>query len=115
MKTTISVTYSVSCCAHSEFDGEHTETFDLSDLTEDDCEQYMLQTLVIKRQGELRAKNADTKVKLGTFKVSKPGKRISTTPQNAMLKLWLKLTPAQQSTLPPEVQDAMLALEDRTN
>lgn len=91
-------TYTVDKCIHPKLNGEHTELFDLSKLTEDDIEQYVLQTLVIRRQGMLRGKNAD-KIVLGTWVVPEPGKRIPADPVKTMEKavaLVSKLTEEQK-------------------
>jgi hypothetical protein len=86
INTPLTVTYSVDKCTFPQFNGEHTETFDLSKLTNDDFEQYLAQTLIIKRQSQLRSKtavNAETgaaKVVVGNWIVPAPGKRIATTP-----------------------------------
>lgn len=97
----LTVTYSVDKCEHPRFNGEHTETFDLSSLTSDDLTQYIAQTLIIKRQGMLRSKTAfnlennTAKIEVGNWLVPAPGKRISTTPLQKVSDLMGKLTPEQ--------------------
>lgn len=95
IKDKITVTFTVDKCTHEQFNGTHTEEFDLSKLTSDDFEQYIAQTLVIKRQAMLRGKTADEKVKIGTWTVPAPGKRISTSPMDKAAELLKKLTPDQ--------------------
>jgi hypothetical protein len=97
----LTLTYSVSACEHAMFNGEHTETFDLSTLTSDDLTQYIAQTLIIKRQSMLRSKtafDAETgiaKITVGNWLVPAPGKRISTTPVQKMQVQMDKLTSEQ--------------------
>jgi hypothetical protein len=96
----LTVTYSVSCCEHSQFDGEHTETFDLSSLTSDDITQYIAQTLIIKRQGMLRSKTmlndaGVAKFGIGNWMIPAPGKRISVSPMKKMSDMMDKLSPEQ--------------------
>lgn len=109
--TPMTITYSVSKCEHSSFDGEHTETFDLSSLTSEDITQYIAQTLVIKRQAMCRAKSAidddgNVKLQLGTWKVPAPGKRISTSPVEKATTLLKKLTPEQRAALLAMLEEA---------
>jgi hypothetical protein len=76
---TLTVQYSVDKCVFPSFNGTHTEVFDLSRLSSDDFTQYLAQTLIIKRQSQCRSKTASEKVKLGTYVVPAPGKRIEIT------------------------------------
>ena len=105
LKEKLTLTYTVDKCVYEEFNGTHTEEFDLSTLTSDDVEQYLAQTLVIKRQAMLRAKGAYDaesgayKVKVGSWTVPAPGKRIATTPEKIAEKvsnLMNRLTPEQK-------------------
>jgi hypothetical protein len=96
---TLTVTYSVDCCVHTIFNGTHEETFDLSTLTKDDLVQYLAQTLIIKRQSMCRGKKADEAVKIGTWKVPAPGKRISVDPVKKINDLLAKLSPEQKIAL----------------
>jgi hypothetical protein len=100
INTPLTVTYSVSACEHLQFNGEHTETFDLSALTSEDITQYIAQTLIIKRQGMLRSKtavddNGVAKIKVGTWTVPAPGKRISVSPLKKATDMMDKLSPEQ--------------------
>ena len=99
LKKTLTLAYSVDKCAHEQFNGTHTEKFDLSSLTKDDIEQYLAQTLIIKRQGMLRSKTADEKVVVGTWTVPAPGKRISTDPIQKVTDMLAKLTAEQKAAL----------------
>lgn len=104
INTPLTVTYSVAQCEHAKFDGEHTETFDLSQLTSDDITQYIAQTLVIKRQGMLRSKTMINdagveKFSIGTWTVPAPGKRISTSPLEKATALIGKLSAEQRAML----------------
>ena len=100
--TPLTVTYSVEKCTHSQFDGEHTETFDLSKLTSEDVTQYLAQCLIIKRQSQLRSKTAydlekgEAKIVVGSWVVPAPGKRISTTPLEKASAMMAKLTDEQK-------------------
>jgi hypothetical protein len=102
INTPLTVTYSVDKCTFPQFNGEHTETFDLSKLTNDDFEQYLAQTLIIKRQSQLRSKtaiNSETnvaKVVVGNWIVPAPGKRIATTPIEKATAMLDKLSPEQK-------------------
>lgn len=84
IKDLLTVTYSVDKCTFPSLNGEHTETFDLSKLTDEDIVQYLAQTLIIKRQSQLRSKTAikedGSGIKIGTWVVTAPGKRIATDP-----------------------------------
>jgi hypothetical protein len=95
----LTVTYSVSACEHLQYNGEHTETFDLSGLTSDDLTQYIAQTLIIKRQGMLRSKTAikedGSRLMVGNWTVPVPGKRISVSPVKKMSDMMDKLSPEQ--------------------
>ena len=95
----LTVTYSVSACEHLDYNGEHTETFDLSGLTSDDLTQYIAQTLIIKRQGMLRSKTAikdnGAMLDVGNWIVPAPGKRISVSPMKKTQDLLSKLTKEQ--------------------
>ena len=102
ISTPLTVTYSVDKCALESLNGTHTETFDLSKLTSDDIEQYLAQTLIIKRQAQLRAKSnldADKEIKVGNWIVTAPGKRISTSPMEKAASLIGKLTDEQRRAL----------------
>lgn len=101
ISTPLTVTYSVDKCIHEQFNGEHTEEFDLSKLTSEDFTQYLAQCLVIKRQSQLRSKATineagETKLVVGTWIVPAPGKRISTTPVEKAAALMAKLTEEQK-------------------
>jgi len=102
INTPLTVTYSVDKCTFPKFNGEHTETFDLSKLTNDDFEQYLAQTLIIKRQNQLRSKtaiNTETgfaKVIVGNWIVPPPGKRIATSPVEKATAMLDKLSPEQK-------------------
>jgi hypothetical protein len=102
INTPLTVTYSVDKCTFPQFNGEHTETFDLSKLTNDDFEQYLAQTLIIKRQSQLRSKtaiNSETnvaKVVVGNWIVPPPGKRIATSPIEKATAMLDKLSPEQK-------------------
>ena len=106
LKETLTLTYSVDKCSCEQFNGTHTEVFDLSSLTKDDIEQYLAQTLIIKRQGMLRSKTADEKVQLGTWPVPAPGKRISTDPIQKVTDMLAKLTPEQKALLIASLSEA---------
>jgi hypothetical protein len=80
IKPTYTVTFNVSECKGEVADGTYTMTFDLSKLTQDNIEQYLLQTLVIKAQGKMRAKTAKPEFVTTAWEVPEPGKRISTDP-----------------------------------
>jgi hypothetical protein len=97
----LKATFSVDKCEHAELNGEHTITFNLANLTQDDLEQYVLQTLVIKYQGMLRSKTAADKGLVGktTYDVPAPGKRISADPVKKVTDLLAKLTPEQIRSL----------------
>ena len=96
IRTELKATFSVAKCEIPKFDGEHTITFDLSNLTQDDLEQYILQTLVIKYQGMLRSKTAEGKLEnQTTYVVPAPGKRISADPVKKVTDLLAKLSPEQ--------------------
>ena len=99
IKRNLTLTYSVKECQCPEFNGTHEEIFDLGNLTADDIEQYLAQCLVIKRQGMLRTKNASENVKVGTWTVPAPGKRISTDPIAKISDMLSKLTPEQKAAL----------------
>lgn len=115
INTPLTVTYSVDKCCFPAFNGEHTETFDLSKLTNDDFEQYLAQTLIIKRQSQLRSKtavNTETgiaKVVVGNWIVPPPGKRIATSPLEKATAMLDKLDPAARRAL----LLAMLDAEDK--
>ena len=102
INTPLTVTYSVDKCTFPQFNGEHTETFDLSKLTNDDFEQYLAQTLIIKRQSQLRSKtaiNTETnvaKVIVGNWIVPPPGKKIATSPVEKATAMLDKLSPEQK-------------------
>ena len=103
--TPLTVTYSVEKCTHAMFDGEHTETFDLSKLTSEDVTQYLAQCLIIKRQSQLRSKTAfdlekgEAKIVVGNWIVPAPGKRISTTPLEKAAAMMAKLTDEQKRVI----------------
>jgi len=103
IKDKLTVTYAVDRCDHTQYNGTHTETFDLTSLTSDDIEQYLAQTLIIKRQAQLRGKGAvkddGTSLKVGTWKVPAPGRRITTSPLEKATELLSKLTPEQRQAL----------------
>jgi len=105
IETPITVTYSVDKCTHSQFDGEHTETFDLSKLTSEDVTQYLAQCLIIKRQSQLRSKTAydaeknEAKIVVGNWIVPAPGKRISTSPVEKATAMLAKLSEDQKRAL----------------
>ncbi len=104
IKNPLTVTYTVDKCVFGELNGTHTETFDLSGLTSDDLTQYIAQTLIIKRQGMLRAKGAadadgNLKIKIGKWKVPAPGKRISVDPVSKIADMLSKLSEADKARL----------------
>ena len=100
INTTLKASFTVAKCEDSKFDGEHTIEFDLSNLTQDDLEQYILQTLVIKYQGMLRSKTATGKLEnQTTYVVPAPGKRISADPIGKAAKMITSLTEAQKKEL----------------
>lgn len=88
INATPSVKFSVDKCIHTQFNGEHEVTLDLSNLTSDDVEQYLLQTLVIKYQSKLRSKTADrTITDRSKWVVPAPGTRITTSPEQRKAKV----------------------------
>lgn len=93
----LKATFSVDKCEFPELNGEHSITFNLANLTQDDLEQYILQTLVIKYQGMLRSKTALEKGLKGktSYDVPAPGKRISADPVKKVTDLLAKLSPEQ--------------------
>lgn len=117
INNTLKATFTVAKCEISKFDGEHTITFDLSNLTQDDLEQYILQTLVIKYQGMLRSKTAEGKLEnQTTYVVPAPGKRISADPMKKATELLAKLTPDQiRSLLLAQLDEQDAANDSETN
>lgn len=105
LPVTLTVTYSVDKCVHEKFNGEHSEKFDLSKLSDEDITQYLAQTLIIKRQSMCRAKGAiDTetgteKLSIGTWTVPAPGKRIAVSPMDKISAMVSKLTEAQKEEI----------------
>ena len=100
IKDKLTVTYSVDKCANESLNGTHTEDFSLLDLTADDIEQYLAQTLIIKRQAILRGKgNIEDPVKIGTWKVPAPGKRVSVSVVSKAETILRKLTPEQRKAI----------------
>jgi hypothetical protein len=99
------VTFEVDKCVHARFNGSHTETFKIDTLTNEDIKQYLIQTLTIKRQSQLRSKgavNSDTgslNLTLGTWNVPAPGKRVSSNPVAKATEMLNKLTVEQRMTL----------------
>ena len=114
IKNPLTVTYTVDKCLHEKFNGTHTETFDLVGLTNDDIEQYIAQTLIIKRQSMLRGKNADEKVLLGNWTVPAPGKRISTSPVQKATEALAKLSAEERAALIAEYLKTLEASETTT-
>ena len=80
------VTFDVSKATYASNDGEHTIELDLSQISEDDWNQYALRSIVISLQSTLRGKSDNSK----NFDTSKAyivratGTRINTDPEKRM-------------------------------
>jgi len=123
--TTQLVTFDVSKATYASNDGEHTIELDLSQISEDDWNQYALRSIVISLQSTLRgksdnSKNFDTSK---AFVVRAPGTRINTDPAKRMkeatkaVSILSKMTPEElmevyrQAGVP--VPEALLAKLDK--
>lgn len=99
LKDSYKVTFAVSECKGEVKDGTYTLEIDLSKLTQDNIEQYLLQTLVIKAQAKMRSKASKAEFTTKAWEVPEPGKRISTDPMKSLGKaaeLISKLTEDQK-------------------
>ena len=77
MKPTIKVTFNTSKCEVKSNEGEQTLTLDLSELSEDDYEQYALRSIVIGLQAKIRSAKEKFNFEL-PITVKAPGSRITT-------------------------------------
>ena len=97
------VTFDVSKATYASNDREHTIELDLSQISEDDWNQYALRSIVISLQTTLRGKSDNSK-NFDTskpFVVRSPGTRVNTDPEKRMkeatkaVSILSKMTPEE--------------------
>ena len=104
--TNINVEFSCKPTADSDA-VDYAIELDLSDITQEDWDEFALRSIIISAQASIRAyektdKSKPSPVKDNKFKVNKPGTRSQADPEKtkaAIMKQLKKLSPAEMADL----------------